>query len=270
MPGVHYDSAPLPVEKELYRIDTGYRLSGGFNPADGEVAKLKARKHLPVLCPIKVDFANRTFKVIQNAKVYEPADASATTLKIAKGSFVQVSDLILVALGAAVAVSAIDTSNADYDALTVESLPVALAAGAIVSKAKLVKLSATVFANAASAATSVKIAKGSNISGACTLSDGTNDIVVSAIDKSKADYDTLTVTALTAGLSAGDTIEAAEASYPVVEDVANFANYDHRKIEDGMSITALGQAYEIAEDDLEIPFTDADKAGVTDRFMFTK
>lgn len=270
MPGVKYDSAPLPVEKELYRIDTAYRMSGGFNPAEGEVAKLKARKHMPVLCPIKVDFANRTFVVIQNAKVYENAEASATSLKIAKGSFVQVSDLLLVAVGLAVAVSAIDTSNEAYDTLTVASLPVAVAAGTIISKAVKVKLSAKVIADAAISATSVKIAKGSNISGACTLSDGTNDIVVSAIDKSKADCDTLTVTALTAALTAGDVIEAAEATFPVVENVANFANYDHRKIEDGMSITALGAAFEIAEDDLEIPFTEADKAGVTDRFMFIK
>lgn len=270
MPGVHYDSAPLPVEKELYRIDTGYRLTGGFNLASGELEKLKALKHIPVLCPIKIDFATRTFKVIQNAKVYEAAEASATTLKIAKGSFVQVADILLVAAGLSVAVSAIDKSNADYDALTVASLPVALAAGTVISKAKKVKLSAVVLADAASAATSVKIAKGSNISGACTLSDGTNDITVSAIDKSAADCDTLTVSALTAGLSAGDVIEAATESFPVVEDVANFANYDRRKIEAGMSITALGAAYEIAEDDLDIPFTEADKAGVTDRFMFTK
>ena len=194
MPGVKYDSAAFAVEKELYRIDTAYRLSGGFNPASGEVAKLAGQTHIPVLCPLFVDLAARTFVVVQNCKVYEAADAAATSLKIAKGSFVQESDVLLVGVG--------------------------------------------------------------------------QSVTVSAIDKSKADVDTLTVSALSAALSAGDTIEAETASYPVAEHVANFANYDRRKIESGMSITAIGQAYEIDEANLDIPFSDADKAGVTDRFMF--
>ena len=54
----------------------------------------------------------------------------------------------------------------------------------------------------------------------------------------------------------------------MAELVANFANYDRRKIEANMTITALAQAYEIDEANLEVPFTAADKAGVTDRFMF--
>lgn len=268
MPGVVYDSAPMKAEKELYRIDTAYRLSGGFNIAENELAKLAGQTHIPVLCPLFIDFANRTFKVVQNAKVYEDAAAAATTLKIAKGSFVQVNDELLVGEGQSVTVTAISKSNDDYDALTVDSLPVAIAAGTVVSKAKFEKLSAVVAADAAAAATSVKIKKGSNISGACTLSDGTNTITVSAIDKSKADVDTLTVTALSAKLDAGATIESESASYPVVENVANFANYDRRKIADNMSVTALAQAYEIVEADLEVPFTEADKKGVTDRFMF--
>ena len=258
----------MPVEKELYRIDTAYRLSGGFNIAENELAKLAGQTHIPVLCPLFIDFANRTFKVVQNAKVYENAASGATSLKIAKGSFVQVNDELLIGEGQSVTVTAISKSNDDYDALTVDSLPVAIAAGTVVSKAKFEKLSAVVAADAASAATSVKIKKGSNISGACTLSDGTNTITVSAIDKSAADVDTLTVTALSAKLDAGATIEAATASYPVAELVANFANYDRRKIEANMTITALAQAYEIDEANLEVPFTAADKAGVTDRFMF--
>jgi len=267
MPGVKYDS-PFPVEKELYRIDTAYRLSGGFNIAEGELQKLAGQSHIPVLCPIVVDLAARTFKVVQNSKVYEAAEASATSLKIAKGSFVQVNDVLLVAKGQSVTVSAIDKSKADYDALTVSSLPVALAAGAILSKAKLVKLSAVAVADAAAEATSIKIAKGSNITGACTLSDGTNSITVTAIDKSAADCDTLTVSSLAAKVDAGTVLEAATASVPVAEHVANFANYDRRKIADNMSITAIAQAYEIDEANLDIPFTEEDKAGVTDRFMF--
>lgn len=265
--GITYEDA-FGVERELYRVDTGYRYSGGFNPAEGEVAKLAALSHLPVLCPIAIDFATRTFVAIVNAKVVEDAALSATSIKVDKGSAVKVNDVLLVAEGQSVTVSAIDKSEGAYDELTVSALPAAVAAGTIVSKAKLVKLSAKVIASADAAATSVKIAKGSNITGACTLSDGTNDITVSAIDKSAADCDTLTVSALTAGLSAGDVIEAATASYPAVEGVANALNYARTKIEKGMSITALGQAYEIIEKDLYVPLTGADKASLGSRFMF--
>lgn len=265
--GIVYNDA-FDVERELYRVDTGYRLSGGFNPAEGEVAKLAALSHIPVLCPIAIDFSNRTFKVIVNAKVVAEASASGTTLKIAKGSFVKVNDAILVSEGNSVTVSAIDKSNDAYDELTVSSLPVAVAKGAIVSKAKAVKRQAVVVAEAALAATSVKIAKGSGITGACTLSDGTNDITVSAVDTSRADYDTLAVSALAAAISAGDVISDKTEAYPVVEGVANALNYDRRKIENGMSITALGRAFEIIEKDLYVPLTEADKASLGDRFMF--
>lgn len=265
--GIVYNDA-LDVERELYRVDTGYRLSGGFNPAEGEIAKLAALSHLPVLCPVAIDFATRTFTVIVNAKIVEAASASGTALKIAKGSFVKVNDVILVSEGQSVTVSAIDKSNDAYDELTVTSLPVAVAKGAIVSKAKKVKRSAVVLANAASAATSVNIAKGSGITGACTLSDGTNEIAVSAINTSRADYDILTVTALTAALTAGDVINETTDNYPVVEGVANALNYARTKIETGMSITALGRAFEIVEKDLYVPLTEADKASLGARFMF--
>lgn len=265
--GIVYSDA-FDVERELYRVDTGYRLSGGFNPASGEVAKLSALTHLPVLCPIVIDFANRAFKVLVNAKVTAAASAAATTLKIAKGSFVKVNDALLVSEGQSVTVSAIDKSNDAYDELTVSALPVAVASGAIVSKATNVKRSIKVVAAANAAATSVKIAKNSGITGACTLSDGTNDIAVSAIDTSRADYDTLTVTALTAALASGAVITDKTASYPQVEGVANALNYARTKIEDGMSITALGRAFEIAEADLYIPLTEDDKASLGARFMF--
>lgn len=265
--GIVYNDA-FDVERELYRVDTGYRLSGGFNPAEGEVAKLAALSHLPVLCPIAIDFTHRTFIAIVNALVVAAASASDTALKIAKGSFVKVNDELLVSEGQSVTVSAIDKSNDAYDELTVSSLPVAVAKGAIVSKAKKVKRSAVVIADAAQAATAVNIAKGSGITGACTLSDGTNDITVTGVSTSRADYDVLTVSALTAALTSGDEISDKTETYPVVEGVANALNYDRRKIENGMSITALGRAFEIVEKDLYVPLTEADKASLGARFMF--
>lgn len=265
--GITYDAA-FDVEKELYRVETGYRLSGGFNLASGEIEKCAALKHIPVLCPIAVDFKTRTAVVLHRVKVIEDAAANATSIKVAKGSFTKVNDEILITNGQAVKVSAIDKSDEAFDVLTVDALPVAVAAEAVLPKAKMVKRTAVVYAEAAAEATSVKINKGSNIDGACTFTDGTNDIAVSAIDKSNADYDVLTVTALTAKLEANASIEEKTAAYAVNEGVANFLNYAREPIEKGMSITALGRAFEVVEKDLYIPLTAEDKANLGDRFMF--
>lgn len=201
-------------------------------------------------------------------KVIEDAAANATSIKVAKGSFTKVNDEILITNGQAVKVSAIDKSDEAFDVLTVDALPVAVAAEAVLPKAKMVKRTAVVYAEAAAEATSVKINKGSNIDGACTFTDGTNDIAVSAINKSNADYDVLTVTALTAKLEANASIEEKTAAYAVNEGVANFLNYAREPIEKGMSITALGRAFEVVEKDLYIPLTAEDKANLGDRFMF--
>ena len=257
---------PFEVERELYAVDSGYRLQGGFNL---DIEGLPAGGHVPVLAPLFIDFATRKAYVVNNLKVVEDAAAAASALKIEKGSFAKAGSFVLPD-GTAVTVSAVDTSEAAYDELTVSALSAAIFAGAVLTEAKMEKLSAKVVANAASAATSVKIAKGSGITDACTLTDGTNDIAVSAIDTSRADYDTLTVTALSAALSAGNTIEGKTADTPKAARVANFLNYARTKIEAGATVTALARAYEIKEAELYIPVTEADKASLTSRFMFIK
>ena len=58
--------------------------------------------------------------VIKTAKVYEAANANATSIKVEKGSQLKVGDIIAKTInGAAVAIAAITTSNASYDTLTV-------------------------------------------------------------------------------------------------------------------------------------------------------
>lgn len=265
--GITYD-APFGVEKELYRVDTGYRLSGGFNLAEGEIEKCSALSHIPVLCPIAVDFKTRTAVVLHRVRVVEAAAEGATSIKIAKDSFTKVNDVFLISNGQSTKVSAINKSDEAFDVLTVSALPVAVAADAVLAKAKKVKRSAVVYAEAAAEATSVKIQKGSNIDGACTFSDGSHDIVISAIDKSNAEYDEVTVTALAAKLTAGTTINEKSAGYAVSEGVANFLNYARERFEKGMSITALGRAFEVVEKELYIPLTAEDKASLSDRFMF--
>ena len=82
------------------------------------------------------------------------------------------------------------------------------------------------------------------------------------------DYDEVTVTALAAKLTAGTTINEKSAGYAVSEGVANFLNYARERFEKGMSITALGRAFEVVEKELYIPLTAEDKASLSDRFMF--
>jgi len=262
--GVIYDDNAFEVERELYAVDSGYRSQGGFNL---DIEGLPAGAHVPVLCPLLIDFVNRKAYVVNNLKVVEAAAAAATSVKIQKGSFAKAGKFVL-PNGVVVTVSAVDKSEEAYDELTVSALSEAIAAGAVLSEAEAVKLTAKVFADAAAAATSVKIAKGSGITGACTLSDGTNDIAVSAIDTSRADYDTLTVTALTAKLDAGAVIEEKTASSYKAVRVATALNYARTKVETGATVTALFRAYEIKEAELYVPVTEADKASLTSRFMF--
>lgn len=261
--GVIYDDNAFEVERELYAVDSGYRSQGGFNL---DIEGLPAGGHVPVLCPLYIDFVNRKAYVVNNLKVVEAAASGATSIKIQKGSFAKAGKFAL--SDSVVTVTKVDTSNEAFDKLTVSALSKAIAAGAVLSEAEAVKLTAKVFANAAAADTSVKIAKGSGITGACTLSDGTNDIAVSAIDTSRADYDTLTVTALTAKLDAGAVIEEKTASSYKAVRVATALNYARTKVETGATVTALFRAYEIKEADLYIPVTEADKASLTSRFMF--
>ena len=74
--------------------------------------------------------------------------------------------------------------------------------------------------------------------------------------------------ALAAEIGTGAVIEEKEATVARVEGVANALNYAREKVENGMSITALGRAYEIVEKDLYVPLTEADKASLGARFMF--
>ena len=46
-------------------------------------------------------------------------------------------------------------------------------------------------------------------------------------------------------------------------------NYAWTKVEDGATITAVGQAYEIRPTRLIVPISDKDKESLGDRFMFT-
>jgi hypothetical protein len=94
---------------------------------------------------------------------------------------------------------------------------------------------------------------------------------VSAIDKTNADYDTLTLAAtLGVAVAKGDVLfEASAANGASQKYVANFLKYAHAvKVEPGATITGVYQAYEIQESELYVPVTAKDKESLTSRFMF--
>jgi len=194
MPGkVIYPDADFEVEKELYPINTGYRLTGGFNL---DIEGLPKGKHIPVLCPLAIDFKERMARVVNNVRVYDKVESGATTIKVAKGSLASVGVSYMLSEDIFVTVYAVDTSNAEYDVLTVSGISAAVSADAVLTE--------------------------------CTVA----------------------------------------ASKATAKRSANFLNYARTKIEDGATVTALGQAYEIKEAELYIPLTKEDKEGLGDRFMF--
>lgn len=80
--------------------------------------------------PVGYNEATRKANVVKVAKVYENAGSSATVIKVYKGHHFKVGDYIAKTVGsAAYAITAIDTSNAAYDSITVgTTLGVALTA----------------------------------------------------------------------------------------------------------------------------------------------
>ena len=123
--GITYFDAE-PVERELYAVDSGYRSQGGFNlDTDG----LAGQSHVPVLCPLFIDFKTRKAYVVNNLKVVEKADAGATSIKVQKGGFPK-AGTYMVSSSVGITVSKVDTSNEEYDTLTVTATTADIPAGA--------------------------------------------------------------------------------------------------------------------------------------------
>jgi len=189
--GITYFDAE-PVERELYAVDSGYRSQGGFNlDADG----LAGQSHVPVLCPLFIDFETRKAYVVNNLKVAEKADAGATSIKVQKGGFPK-AGTYMVSSSVGITVSKVDTSGDEYDTLTVSATTAGIPAGAVLTEATL------------------------------------------------------------------------ESSTYTASRTANALNYARTKIEAGATVTALFRAYEIKEAELYVPVTEADKTSLTSRFMF--
>lgn len=127
--GFKYDLKPMDVIRELCRFDTVCRLSGGFNLEDANVPDGTL---LMPLTPLHVDLATRKASVIKNVKVVEKV-TTGTKIKIVKGSLAYKGMHLGDGTNGAT-VSAINTSNTNYDELTM-SAALAAEEGAVLFEA---------------------------------------------------------------------------------------------------------------------------------------
>lgn len=130
-------------------------------------------------------------------------------------------------------------------------------------KAKTAKIVVNVLVkeNVGATDTKVKIAKGSYVVMGTILGNGTKGATVNAIDKSKAEYDELTLSAAMGALKTEDVLfEAKAADGKEPKNVANSALYETHKVADGInSVALLQRAFEIEPEKLVTPFSQKDK-----------
>lgn len=140
-------------------------------------------------------------------------------------------------------------------------------------KAKTAKIVVNVLVkeNVGATDTKVKIAKGSYVVMGTILGNGTKGATVTAIDKSKAEYDELILSAALGALKTGDVLfEAKAADGTTPKNVANSALYETYQVEDGINNVALLQrAFEIEPEKLVTPFSQKDKANLP-HFQFNE
>ena len=299
--GITYDASTFAAAEELYNVKSGYRMAGGANLS---VTDLSAQEKIPPLTPLYV-VADNTYAGVKNAYVVRNARVQANftannTLKkirIEKGSFWNVGDKIAFDDSNYGTISAIVTTNAGYDEVEFADaiptgcdftkgdvlFPVTVIAGEG-STTETTAHEAVVYEaathNGTNDITSLKIVKGSGIVipalGKLDVKLAGNDIEISVLTPGGTNdaFDTITITGIAYSVPLGavlrwsTSVETPKPDTFVAERTANYLAYAPAKVEAGASVTLLGRAFEIVEDKLYIPVTDADKASLGDRFMF--
>ena len=297
--GITYDASTFAAAEELYNVKSGYRMAGGANLS---VTDLSAQEKIPPLTPLYV-VADNTYAGVKNAKVVRNARVQANftandayaKIQIEKGSFWKVGDKIAFDDSHYGTIKAIVTTNAGYDEV---EFAAAIPLGCDFTKGDvLFPVTVTGVGSPTTETTAheaivyeaatyngnddivaLRIVKGSGLvdPGAgktLTVKFGGNDIVISKFEEG-VDYDTITITGIAYSVPLGTVLRwstSVTTNNPdtfVAERTANYLAYAPVKVEAGASVTLLGRAFEIVEDKLYIPVTDADKASLGDRFMF--
>lgn len=292
--GRTYDASTFVAAEELYNVKSGYRMAGGANLS---VTDLSAQEKIPPLTPLYVVADERyagvkNAYVVRNARVQAGVTANGELAKIniEKGSFWNVGDKIAFDDSNYGTIKAIVT-KADYDEVEFEAaIPCDLTKGDVLFPVKVTEgVGSTTVTTAHEAVvyeaavyntdpiTELKIVKGSGIevpeSGTLTVKFGGSDIVISKFEAGDT-YDTITIQGINYTVPLGTVLRWSTSETTdnpdtfVAERTANFLAYAPVKVEAGASVTLLGRAFEIVEDKLYIPVTDADKASLGDRFMF--
>ena len=299
--GITYDASTFAAAEELYNVKSGYRMAGGANLS---VTDLSAQEKIPPLTPlyVKADETNAWVKnayVVRNARVQASftADNSKVKIRIEKGSFWKVDDKIAFDESRYGTIKAIVTTSADYDEVEFGApIPTGcnFTKGDVLFPVTVIEGTGTTPVTTAHQAvvyeaedytsptdiTSLKIVKGSGIKdpGAgdpLTVNLAGHDIDITGFTAGDGvDYDTITIEGIAYSVPLGAILswetsdEIDNLDTFVAERTANYLAYAPVKVEAGASVTLLGRAFEIVEDKLYIPVTDADKASLGDRFMF--
>lgn len=117
--------------------------------------------------------------------------------------------------------------------------------------------------------TTLKIAKGSFVKVGMHLGTGSAGATITQISTDNDMYDELTLSATISGVKKGNVLfEATAVGGQKVKNPANFLNYARVKKQDGATLTAVGQAFEIQTEKLYAPISDKDKETLGARFMF--
>ena len=299
--GITYDASTFAAAEELYNVKSGYRMAGGANLS---VTDLSAQEKIPPLTPLYV-VADQTYAgvknafVVRNARVQDKvtADGTLAKIRIEKGSFWNVGNDIAFNDSNYGTIKAIVTTKADYDEVEFEAaIPCNLTKGDVLfpvtvtegkgSTTVTTAHEAVVYESASpvdgnNPLTALKIVKGSDLEDpgegkTLAVKLAGNDIVISDLAPGAAGvaYDTITITGIAYSVPLGSVLSwstSVTTNNPdtfVAERTANYLAYAPVKVEAGASVTLLGRAFEIVEDKLYIPVTDADKASLGDRFMF--
>ena len=301
--GITYDASTFAAAEELYNVKSGYRMAGGANLS---VTDLSAQEKIPPLTPLYVEADNtnagvKNAYVVRNARVQANVNADGTLVKkihIEKGSFWKVGDKIAFDDSNYGTINTIVTTNPGYDEVEFDAaipaecdflkgdvlFPVTVtpvnSSTTVTTAHEAVVYEAEVYVEG-TPITSLKIVKGSGLvdPGAgktLTVKFGGSDIVISnfAEGGESVDYDTITITGINYTVPLGTVLRWSTSVVTpnpdtfVAERTANYLAYAPAKVETGASVTLLGRAFEIEEDKLYIPVTDADKASLGDRFMF--
>jgi len=138
-----------PVSKVLWPEESVYKATGGFT-----LDKTNLKEGADFLdkgAVMNVNFATRIAKVVKTAVVNTNATSSATAILVNKMHQLKVGDYIGKTVGgAAYAISAIDTTNAAYDTVTVATtLGVALTAGDVLFQSSATGAAAAAESNVA-------------------------------------------------------------------------------------------------------------------------